>query len=196
MRTLASNWEKSFAVIRAALETLPPSRRLFGASAVEAAHEAFYDADLPSTLALIELWWEGLSQRYQQFLMQSRLAEVNILNPTLRWTLHEEDGIMEIHATVVHTGESSAIPWGWVYVRRRNQKSFRVCISTLTYIQDTMRFLQTLAETPESEVHKAFEGDPSVRAIGNNNLKVAYCEGGSAIYYDEDSGQETTHEGG
>jgi len=196
MRTLVSNREKSFAVIRAALETLPPSRRPFGASAVEAAHEAFYDADLPSTLALIELWWEGLSQRYQQFLMQSWLAEVNIVNPTMRWTLHEEDSIMEIHATVVHTGESSAIPWGWVYVRRRNQQSFRLCISTLTYIQDTMRFLQTLAETPESGVHKAFEGGPSARVISNDNLKVAYDEGGSVIYYDEEDEPETTHGGG
>ncbi len=83
-------------------------------------------------------------------------------------------------------GESSALPWGWVYVRRRNQKFFRICISTYTYISDTVRFLRTLAETPESEVHKVFEGDPSVRIISDDNLEVAYQENGSAIYYEEE----------
>jgi len=186
MRTLESNREKNLTVIRAGLETLPPTRRPFGASAIEATHEAFYDADLSSTLALIELWWDGLVHHYQQFQAQPWLTEVNIVNPTLAWALYTDDGILEIHATVAHAGESSALPWGWVYVRRRNQKSFRICISTYAYISDTVRFLRTLAETPESEVHKVFEGDPSVRVISDDTLKVAYQEGGSATYYTEE----------
>jgi hypothetical protein len=186
VRTLESHRETSLAVIRAALEALPPTRRPFGASALVETHEAFYDADLPSTLALIELWWDGLVQHYQQFQAQPWLTEVNIVNPTLEWTLSTDDGILEIHVTVAHAGESSALPWGWVYVRRRNQKSFRVCISTYAYISDTVRFLRTLAETPESEVHRVFEGDPSVRVISDDTLKVAYQEDGWAIYYEEE----------
>jgi len=92
---LDTDWAGSYTAIRQALEKLPPTRRPFGVSAVEASHEAFYDADLPSTLALIELWWTGLKQKYQQFEVQPWLVEVNIVNPTIRWTLDTEDGILE-----------------------------------------------------------------------------------------------------
>jgi len=34
------------------------------------------------------------------------------------------------------------------------------------------------------------------RVISNDNLKVAYDEGGSVIYYDEEDEPETTHGGG
>jgi len=185
---LDTDWAGSYTAIRQALEKLPPTRRPFGVSAVEASHEAFYDADLPSTLALIELWWTGLKQKYQQFEVQPWLAEVNIVNPTIRWTLDTEDGILEIHATVFHEGESSAIPWGWLYVRRRNQQMFRICVSTFAYLQDTVRFYQTLAETPESQLHKVFAGDPTVMVINSDNddTEFAHPEGGSAIFYIEE----------
>ena len=182
MRELKHDQEESLTIIREALEKLPPTRRPFGVSAVEATHEAFYDADLSSTLALIELWWEMLKQHYQQFEVQSWLAEVNIVNPTLVWTLDTEDSILETHATVLHEGESSAIPWGWLYVRRRNQQMFRICVSTPAYLQHIVRFYQTIAETPESELHKVFAGDHTVIVIDSDNddTKFAHPEGGSA----------------
>jgi len=185
MRKLGHDWREYHTLIREALEKLPPTRRPFGVSAVKAVHEAFYDADLPSTLTLIELWWEALEQRYQRLMAQPWLKEVNIVNPTLEWALDIEDGIMELYASVVHEGGASSIPWGWIYVRRRNQQVFRICMSTLAYIRDTLQFLQTLAETSESDLQEVFRGDPTVIIVGDN-LKVAYQEGGSAIYYLED----------
>jgi len=63
-----------------------------------------------------------------------------------------------------------------------------MCVSTFAYLQDTVRFCQTLAETPESQLHKVFAGDPTVMVINSDDddTEFAHPEGGSAIFYIEE----------
>lgn len=172
------------AVVQEALEKLPVRKRCrLEKMAVKEHHEIFFEADLPATVALIQLWSSWLELQYQQFRSHSWLGEVSIINPTLCWFLDSEAEIIQIEVTLFHEGESSNMPWGWGMVCRRSAERFHVCMTTTDYLKDQVDFLQRLANTSPSELNEVFRDDPTVFSFDEKSVQVSHEDERGGIYF-------------